>query len=134
MNGALLSVRSGKKSKGFTLIEVMVTVVIIAIIASIAFPAYQQMVLRSHRSDAIDTLATTAQLLERQFTETNSYTGLVLPTTSTNGYYSISAKVTAASYTLTATATGRQAKDTECETFTIDNTGQKTATTAGVCW
>ncbi|MCT6699272.1 type IV pilin protein [Rheinheimera sp. 4Y26] len=134
MNGALLSVRSGKKSKGFTLIEVMVTVVIIAIIASIAFPAYQQMVLRSHRSDAIDTLATTAQLLERRFTETNSYTGLVLPATSTNGYYTISANVTAASYTLTATATGRQAKDTECLTFTIDNTGQKTATTAGVCW
>ncbi|WP_333796990.1 type IV pilin protein [Rheinheimera sp.] len=134
MNGALLSVRSGKRSKGFTLIEVMVTVVIIAIIASIAFPAYQQMVLRSHRSDAIDTLATTAQLLERRFTETNSYTGLVLPTTSTHGYYSITADVKASSYTLTATATGRQAKDTECKTFTIDNTGQKQATTAGVCW
>lgn len=134
MNGVLLSVRSGKRSQGFTLIEVMVTVVIIAIIASIAFPAYQQMVLRSHRSDAIDTLATTAQLLERQFTETNSYTGLVLPTTSTNGFYTITANVTAARYTLTATATGRQAKDTECKTFTIDNTGQKQATTAGVCW
>ncbi|WP_306522746.1 type IV pilin protein [Rheinheimera sp.] len=134
MNGVLLSVRSGKRNAGFTLIEVMITVVIIAIIAAIAFPAYQQMVLRSHRSDAIDTLANTAQLLERQFTETNSYTGLVLPTASTNGFYTIKADITAASYTLTATATGRQAKDTECLTFSIDNTGQKDATTAGACW
>lgn len=134
MNGVLLSVQSGKRNAGFTLIEVMVTVVIIAIIASIAFPSYQQMVLRSHRSDAIDTLANTAQLLERQFTQTNSYNGVAVPATSTNGFYSISANISAASYTLTATARGRQAKDTECASFSIDNTGQKLATTAGACW
>jgi type IV pilus assembly protein PilE len=137
MNGACQSCQSclsRKQYAGFTLIEVMVTVVIIGVLASIAFPAYQQMVLRSHRADAIDTLATTAQQLERQFTDTNSYAGFVVPATSTNGFYAITANLTAASYTLTATAKGRQTKDIECLTFSINNTGEKQATTPGACW
>jgi len=134
MNGMFQYYKARKQDVGFTLIELMVTVVIIGILASIAFPAYQQMVLRSNRADAIDTLATTAQQLERQFTDTNSYADFVVPTTSTNGFYAITANLTAASYTLTATAKGRQAKDTECNTFSITNTGEKQATTAGACW
>lgn len=134
MIGMFPYIPSGKQNAGFTLIEVMVTVVIVGILASIAFPAYQQMVLRSHRADAIDMLATTAQQLERQFTDTNSYVGFAVPATSTSGYYTISANLTATSYTLTATATGNQAKDTECKTFSIDNTGAKQATTEGACW
>ncbi|MFN6972223.1 MAG: type IV pilin protein [Rheinheimera sp.] len=134
MNTATVSIQFNKKIAGFTLIEVMVTVVIIGILAAIVFPSYQQMVLRSHRSDAIDTLSNAAQQLERQFTQTNSYIGFVVPTTSTNGYYKITSDIKATSYTLTATATGRQVKDTECASFSMNNTGEKSATTAGACW
>lgn len=123
-----------KRPTGFTLIELMIAVAIAGILAFIALPAYQQHILKSNRADAIETLATTATTLERQFTNTNSYQGLALPTQSTNNNYSITAVVTATTFTLTATAKGKQSKDTECATFSLDQAGVKTATTAGACW
>lgn len=123
-----------KRTAGFTLIELMIAVAIVAILALVALPAYQQHVLKSNRADAIKSLASSAAALERQFTDTNSYTGLTLPTQSDNNKYTLSAAVTATTFTLTATAKGGQAKDTECSTFTLNQAGVKTSTTAGVCW
>lgn len=120
--------------RGFTLLELMVAIVIIGILASIAFPAYQQYMRSAHRSEAIDALLSAAQLLERNFTETNSYVGVAVPSTTTNGYYSISAAVTDTTYTLTAKAIGSQADDSACATFSINNQGEKQSTTNGVCW
>jgi type IV pilus assembly protein PilE len=64
-----------KTHSGFTLIELMVTVAIIGILASIAYPSYTNSVIRSRRADATGALLGFANAMERRFTETNSYLG-----------------------------------------------------------
>lgn len=123
-----------KRQAGFTLLELMIAVAIAGILLMVVMPSYQQYVYKSNRADAINTLANVAIVLERQFTNTNSYQGLELPTQSENNHYTISTVLDDTSFTLTATATGNQSGDTECATFTLNQAGEKTATTAGVCW
>jgi len=62
-----------KKHKAFTLIELMVTVAIIGILASIAYPTYQDSVMKSRRADVKTVMLGVANAMERHFTETNSY-------------------------------------------------------------
>lgn len=51
--------------RGFSLIELLVALVIAAILAAMAWPAYQNQVMKGRRSDAINALATIAQAQER---------------------------------------------------------------------
>ena len=122
-----------RAARGFSLLELLVAIAIIGILAGIAYPAYQQYVLKSNRSEAIQALTSAAASLERQFTDTNSYTGLAIPGTTSGGHFTVSTQVTATSYTLTAQATGSQTKDTRCATFSINQAGVKTATSSE-CW
>jgi len=136
------------KNRGFTLIELMITVAIVGILAAIAYPSYQDQIRKSHRTDGKTKLLEVAQRQERYYTDNNTYTtNLTLlgysssPVNSDNGYYSISAAaatggVIASSYVLTATRLGSQTSDTTCGNLTLSNTGVKSATgtsTAG-CW
>lgn len=138
-----------KHTAGFSLIELLIVLAIIAVIAAIAYPSYERSVLRSHRSDVEALLTQDSQILERCYTQYFSYSpsGTAncspppLVSTSQHGYYTASATtLTATTYVLTATAQGAQQKDTDCQTFTITNTGQKTAFSAGgadnssSCW
>ncbi len=131
--------RKNHTMRGFTLIELLIVMIIVAVLASIAYPSYRTWVLKSHRSDAMATLSQDQTILERCYAQTFSYNlaCAALPTfpqTSPQGYYIITLPArTATTYTLTATATGTQALDTHCATLSLDQANQKTATQAE-CW
>lgn len=123
---------NSRNSWGFTLIELMITVAIVGILATIAYPSYRQQVLKSNRIDAKVALMQNSQNLEKYFTVNGTYMGFTA-SPSDHGYYTISLPtLTPSQYIIKAVATGSQISDTSCATFTIDQTGAKTPT-AG-CW
>lgn len=135
--------KPAQRSRGFTLIEMMIVVVILAILAAIALPSYQKYVLRSHRSEGQALLSEAAARQERYFAQNNSYASSAAALNMTSyvaglQYYGLAiSNVSASTYTLTATATGSQARDSECLTLTLDQAGTRGATgtgTASSCW
>ncbi|MDT8372194.1 MAG: type IV pilin protein [Gammaproteobacteria bacterium] len=120
-----------EKQSAFTLIELMVTVAIIGILASIAYPSYQGSVMKSRRADAKGALLNQANRMERHFTETNSYIDATVP--GNTDYYTLSIEsASATAYTLRATPSGPQVNDS-CGNLEIDQTGSKLPATSG-CW
>ena len=117
------------RQAGFTLIEVMVVVAIAAILASIAWPAYQNQVMRGRRSDAISALAAISQAQERWRSDNPTYQSTLadLPggmTVSQGGHYDLSVvagSATNAAYAIRATVktTSPQAADLSCQTMTM---------------
>jgi len=136
-----------KLQKGFTLIELMVVVAIIAILASIGYPMYTGYVQKSRRASAQAHLMDIAQREQQYLMDARAYAldpnGLTALNMNTpndvSAYYSIgiTGSNTAGApptFTATATPTGVQASD-QCGTLRIDNTGNKTASTgASGCW
>lgn len=126
---------------GFTLIELMIAVAVIGVLAAIAYPSYQQYVLRANRVDAQAVLTETAQFMERYFTTNGTYVGgTLLSSVSPKGAsgsavkYDVdfSAAPSATAFTVRAVPRGSQAGDS-CGTLTLSNTGAQTPATAG-CW
>lgn len=135
------------KTFGFTLIELMITVAIVGILATVAYPSYTEHVTRSNRAEALRELVRIANLQEQFFVDSRSYTanlsqlGLGSGTifTTETGNYLISSVINAAgnTFTLTATAKGIQAtRDSLCSTMGITDTGRKisSATPQTLCW
>lgn len=129
-----------KKSFGFTLVEVLITVAIIGILSSVAYPSYVDYVVRANRSEGLRELVRIANLQEQYYVDNRSYTALMTdlgldadPFLTENSHYSIDATVVNDTFTLVATAKGTQAlKDTSCGTISITNTGKKTP--VSICW
>jgi type IV pilus assembly protein PilE len=127
--------RSG--SRGFTLVELMITVVVIAVLAALAYPSFLGAIRKSRRSDAVAALTQVQQAQERWRNNKAAYAGNALLTTaapnglnqsavSPSGYYDISISDPGAStYTLTATAkSGKtQAGDTGCQAMSVSLSG-----------
>lgn len=124
--------RTVSKSKGFTLIELMVVVAIVAILAAIALPSYQEQVRKSRRAQARADLAEIVQGLERSFTVNRGYDKYDLPFKQSPreaadgaGFYDIKIDPQeATTYKVIATAKGAQASD-RCGDLSIDNLGVK---------
>jgi type IV pilus assembly protein PilE len=131
--------KSPEHSRGITLIELMIVVLIVGILAGVGYPSYAQYVERARRADGTSAILDAAQRLERCYTQNNSYAGCVaFPFNSPEAFYQLNATtVTATAFTLTATPQGRQAGDTRCGTYTLQSDGTRAVSgTLGVdrCW
>ncbi|MGJ7519263.1 type IV pilin protein [Variovorax sp. LT1P1] len=140
-----------KDERGFTLIELMIVVAVIAVLSAIAYPSYQEYVMRSRRAEAQSLLNEAAARQERWRAQNGSYitpggaetdiTKLKLPngTQSEHGYYTLEVANDASGYLLTARRAGSQAADGKCGNFTLNAAGKKdmvagTPGTVEQCW
>ena len=130
--------------RGFTLIELMIVVAILAIIMSVAIPNYQSYGIRTNRSEAISNMLELSQWMERQFTVFGSYddSGIAAPPITTSPKaaagggmtvnYLLTSISTPITYTITATPQGNQANDT-CGTLSIDQASRECITGGTIC-
>ena len=131
-----------KHQKGFSLIELMIVVAVIGILAAVAYPAYQDYVIRSKRGDAMNALAAVRIAQEKYRANSTAFTSslsdLGLSSDSPDEYWTIS--IPSASTGFIAIALPDHTDD-ECPMFAVDrdgrnsvyNNGTYTAAGAG-CW
>ena len=143
--------KKNKLNSGYTLVELMIVVTIVAVLGAIAYPNYIEHVQKSKRADAKDTLLSMAARQERWFLQNQRYSGDIDSlggNLSPEEYYTMSVATTdcdggdgTACFTITATARDTQANDLDCARFTLDNYGRKAAFNSGggadsddLCW
>jgi type IV pilus assembly protein PilE len=132
-----------RPQQGFTIVEVVVVTLIIAILAAIALPSYAEYVRRGSRSEARGQILQASVWLERFRTETGSYAGAVLPAGLSQSPPTGGAKynialggLTATTYVITATPVGPMAGDA-CGNLTLNAQNQRNRTGAApfeLCW
>lgn len=137
-----------EQQAGFTLIEILIVVAIVGILAAIAVPNYSSYMIDGRRTDAISFLSEAAGEQIRYFSDNNQYAddmeelgyGDAATFDTPEGYYRVSVSTPAdmGSFVLTATpvAGGKQAGDTECQAFTINDKGvrKNVGGTDTDCW
>lgn len=125
-----------KLANGFSLIELMIVLTILAIVVAFGYPSYRDQVMKSRRAEGMGELLDLADRLERFYSDQGTYEGATLGNAATDlrevtterSNYNLAITVQdAISFTVTATPQGTQANDTKCHTFTLTSLGQKTA-------
>lgn len=132
-----------QKAAGFTLVELMIVVAIVAILASIGYPAYTDYVTRSKISEAVANLSDMRTKMEQFFLDNRTYSGAcaagtVAPLPTNAKYFSYAcSNLSGTTYTVTATGTGSMTGFT----YTIDQANTRSTvavptgwTAAGTCW
>lgn len=129
-----------QRQRGFTLIEVMVTVAIIGILSMIAYPSYRDYVIRGHLADATNGLSTLRAQMERHFQDNRSYAtvgafttpcaGAANTRTFNNFVVSCSGTPTDTAFTLQAVGSGPVAGFT----FTVTQQDVRATTAAPSGW
>ena len=122
-----------KNSKGFTLIEVMIAVVIIGILAAIAYPSYSEYVKRGNRTEGQAFLNDVVARQERYYSQNNNYVTEtneiaklgMSATASATGKYTVALAEGDGGYSLTAT---NSFNDVKCATLTLNALGDKGST------
>jgi type IV pilus assembly protein PilE len=128
-------------SSGFTLIELLIALACVALLATLTWPSYQSLILRSQRVQARASLLQAAHWFERAASANGSYplaADVPASVLQIEGQrYKMTVTSTAQSYTLSATPLGTQAADT-CGTLTVNQLGvrgaQGASQTAAQCW
>ena len=132
-----------RRSGGYTLIELMIVLVVIAVLASIALPTYTKHVLQSRRSEAraaIEEIRTLEYEFFQNYKRFGSRTEIDYPLKPFGGYYQVNITTPSAlKFQAFATAQGRQLKDTDCEVFGITSVGslvayKKSGVLNSDCW
>ena len=128
MNQRFMS-RQLAASAGFTLVELMITIVIISILASLAIPSYTDYIIRSRIPQAVSNLSATRVKLEQFYTDNRTYVGActasLLPPADDFTY--TCSNLTATTYKVTATGNAKMTNFI----YTIDHLNARQTTSVG---
>lgn len=123
------------RSQGFTLIEVLITVVIVGVLAGVAYPAYTEHVKKTHRSHIAAVLVEEAQKLERFYSRAGQYSNASGPpvreheTSAGTALYGINATRSEQGFVLVAQPlAGAAMSGDECGEFVLHHTGRRDST------
>ena len=136
-----------KNLRGFTLIELMIVIVIVAIISAYAYPSYMRYIVNTKRTAATSVLLQVADRQQQFFMDSKTYTadltnlgfpsnpleisddGRSMASGDSDNVYSVSlSNVTVTTYTITATPLNVQlSRDTDCGALTFNQSGAKGA-------
>lgn len=128
-------------ARGLTLVEVVVTLLLLGVLTAIALPSWQQHQIRLRRADARSELLSIAGRLSACFARLSAYDNpactAALPAVTAGNTYRVTGEIGPSSFRLQATPLGAQIADQGCGAYSLDQHGQREASGTlppGQCW